>query len=162
MYPYLLFVYDKVVSGFCSPFELCQKQYSAELKEAAGYADGVSIDYNTTGRLTKIGGKEAMEWGNADSVYIADIPVISPCLKRYTHCVGIYMAKSMRVPVFLKLLLTDKGHANLTAILDNVQRSVVYTEKTMLNRQEVITASNNMMRTIKDKILPLRHGEPMP
>ena len=88
LYPYIIFTRGKIDSCADYAFTLCRSQVDCEL--AAATQDEVN-GYDK--HIISIGGTRAKHWGNADSVYIVDFPSCIPCLKQYTHCIGIYLVK---------------------------------------------------------------------
>ncbi len=76
--------------------------------------------------IKRIGGKEAKKWGQADSVFITDIKLYNPFQTRYTHCICINMAKEGYVPLFLKLMLTDKGYAEKEKRIRHIRNCLSY------------------------------------
>ena len=100
-------------------------------------------------RSTKFGGKEAAFWGNAGSVYVVDFPITTAFGMRYTHGIGVYMAKKGDVPVFLKLLLTDEGYAQKEQRLRGIKESIVFMkDEWSYDPQKVRSAQENLLKRI--------------
>lgn len=150
LYPYLVFVKSGAMKSADAPFTLCRNQYLAEQCTA-----------RIQDKVEKITGAEAQEWGYADTVYIVDFPVAQPCVKRYTHCMGVYMAKAGYTPIFLKLLFTDKGYEDRGTIMKKVKGCMRYTDGVVADNKKVIEASNKLLRMHRHKVVPLLHGEPV-
>lgn len=120
---------EKVV--FRDVFRYTENNYLTDLHSAAHLGFGYKekkpeFDPSWAGRITKLGGKEAASWGNADSVYVVDFPITTAFETRYTHCIGVYMVKKGYVPVFLKLLLTDEGYAQKEQRLSGIKGCIVF------------------------------------
>lgn len=148
LYPYLIFA-KKYAER---PFAFCQTQFLSECSSAK--AD------NGAAKVVKLSDAEAKQWGNADTVYIVDFPQAKPLVKRYTHCVAIYMAKAGRTPIFLKLLFTDKGYVERTAVINKVKGCMRYTDGAEADNNKVTLDSNRLLKIHKHKVIPLLHGEP--
>lgn len=161
MYPYLVFVANTGTASPGKSFTDCLAQYNAEMSEAVRNLPGSAFTADATTGVTRMGGAEAAAWGNADSVYIADIPVSSPCLKRFTHCVAVYMAKSGQAPVFLKLLMTDNGYADRTRALDSIKGCMTYATTAKTDSNDIALSTNKMLNIDRSPILTLKHGEPV-
>lgn len=152
--PYLLFAKgDKAVADR-SAFDLCRKQYGNERNMAICCQTGGA---EPASNLEALGGVEAQAWGNADSVYIADLPVSTPCVKRFTHCVGIYMAKSQHVPIYIKLLLTDKGYAQRSQILGRIKGCMTYASYPQPSNDELTSATNAVFNVGNVEVRSLLH-----
>ena len=161
LYPYLIFVRSKVDTTPDLAFACCQKQVADEIGVAMAQegGDGASLSAIP---VTRVGGAEAMQWGHADSVYIVDFPVAKPCLERFTHCVAVYMVKSKRTPIFLKILLTDKGYAHRAAFLAAARECMGYLDHPMLAERKSALPTNALLNIHKATVTRLRHGEPQP
>lgn len=157
LYPYIIFTRGKIDSCADYAFTLCRRQVDCEL--AAATQDNVN-GYDK--HIISIGGTRAKHWGNADSVYIVDFPSCIPCLKQYTHCIGIYLAKTGRTPIFMKVLLSDEGYANRKDIMDRVSCSMTFLEKPMAEKPAAIAATNRLFGLHNGRVQPLRHGERQP
>ncbi len=77
-------------------------------------------------QLLILGGKEARQWGEADSVFITDIKLDIPFQERYSHCICINMAKEGYTPLFIKLMLTDKGYAEKEERMQAIRNCLSY------------------------------------
>ena len=102
-------------TGNANVFSITQYNYLSELHCCIneGFAHNEkqpSVD-PTPYLIAKLGGEEARKWGNADSVYVVDLPVTTTFECRYTHCIGVYMAKKGYKMMFYKILMTDKAYA---------------------------------------------------
>ncbi len=148
LYPYLIFAKKDAEH----PFALCRTQYLSECSMA-------KVD-NVAESVVKLVNAEAKQWGNADTVYIVDFPQAKPLVKRYTHCVAVYMAKAGRTPIFLKLLFTDKGYVERNAIMNKVKGCMRYTDRAEATRDEVTRSTNKLLNLQHQKVVPLMHGEP--
>lgn len=73
-----------------------------------------------------LGGEEARKWGQADSVFITDIKLDNPFQERYTHCICINMAKEGYAPLYIKLMLTDKGYAEKEKRMKAIRNCLSY------------------------------------
>ena len=161
LYPYLIFVRSKVDTTPDLAFACCQKQVADEIEVAMAQEDGDRASLPAI-PVTRMGGAEAMQWGHADSVYIVDFPVAKPCLERFTHCVAVYMGKSRRTPIFLKILLTDKGYAHRAAFLAAARECMGYLDHPMLAERKSALPTNALLNIHKATVTRLRHGEPLP
>ena len=100
-------------------------------------------------RSTKFGGKEAAFWGNAGSVYVVDFPITTAFRMRYTHGIGVYMAKKGDVPVFLKLLLADEGYVQKEQRLRGIRGSIVFKKDAWnYDRQKMKSAQEDLLQRI--------------
>lgn len=88
LYPYLIFA-KKYAER---PFAFCQTKFLSECSSAK--AD------NGATKVVKLSDAEAKQWGNADTVYIVDFPQAKPLVKRYTHCVAIYIWPRLGVRLY--------------------------------------------------------------
>lgn len=161
LYPYLIFARSKVDTTSDRAFALSQKQMGAEMEVALAQTGGSQASQPATA-VARMGGAEALQWGHADSVYVVEFPVAQPCLGRFTHCVAVYMAKSKRPPIFLKVLLTDKGYARRDAFLAAARECMAYQDRPMLAEQKSALPTNALLNIRKAPIIMLRHGTPQP
>ena len=152
--PYLVFANGSKPVTDRSAFDLCRAQYDAEQR---GAACCLSTGKPSGEVLTSLGGAEAKAWGNADSVYIANLPVSTPCMKRFTHCVGIYMAKSHHLPIYIKLLLTDEGYARRSHVLEQVKGCMTYAGNPQISNNQLASNTNRVLNINQWVIRALHH-----
>ena len=144
--------HDKVL--FHDVFRYTDNNYLTDLHLAAFLGFGhdeekPKVEPSWAERITKFGGKEAASWGNADSVYVVDFPITTTFETRYTHCIGIYMAKKGYVPVFLKLLLTDESYAQRERRLRGIRGSIVFMKDAWnYDRQKMKSAQEDLLKRI--------------
>lgn len=74
----------------------------------------------------------------------------------------IYLAKTGRTPIFMKVLLSDEGYANRKDIMDRVSCSMTFLDKPMAEKSAAIAATNRLLNLHNDRAQPLRHGERQP
>lgn len=70
--------------------------------------------------------KEAKKRFNADTVYIANIPLQTPFHGNYTYCTGIYVVKKGRPCILLKCFFTEEGKRKENKYLQKLFRSIKY------------------------------------
>lgn len=139
---------------FHDVFRYTENNYLTDLHSAAFLGFGhdeekPKVEPSWAERITKFGGKEAASWGNADSVYVVDFPITTTFEARYTHCIGVYMAKQGYVPVFLKLLLTDEGYAQKEQRLRGIKESIVFMQDAWsYDPQKVRSAQEDLLKRI--------------
>lgn len=71
-------------------------------------------------------GDELRKCFRADTVYMADIPLVEVFRGKYGYCVGIYVIKAGRPPMMLKCFFTEEGKRNKEKYLGKLCRSVKY------------------------------------
>lgn len=76
--------------------------------------------------VTVYQGEKAENSLNADTVYIADIPLQTPFHGNYTYCTGIYVVKKGRPSMLLKCFFTEDGEKKKDKYLRKLFRSVKY------------------------------------
>lgn len=69
-------------------------------------------------------GKEAPF--NADTVFIAQIPLEKPYLNKYLYCTGIYVWKEGRVPMIFRCFFTEEGKEKEKTFLSKFYKMVRY------------------------------------
>lgn len=121
--------YDHPKSSFKAAHYQCLRELHSAQGGGIAYGEPLLPESHWAGRIEKLGDKAARLWGDADSVYIVDIPLENAYQSRYSHCVGIYMAKQGRVPLYVKLMLTDRGFADRDKRLKDVRGCMYYTRK---------------------------------
>lgn len=113
-----------------SPFKVCTEVCNSEVQNSLLYGgmgdDKKAFAVECSKRIKRLDGGEANAFGNADMVYIADYEVTTKCWGMYTHAMGIYLSKSNKVPLFVKILLTDKGYERRNEIMEQIKNCVKF------------------------------------
>lgn len=65
---------------------------------------------------------------NADTVYIAQLPLKNPSWEVYSYCVGVYAYKRNRPPLIIKCFFTDKSIRKAPEILSDYFKTIRYRE----------------------------------
>lgn len=73
---------------------------------------------------------------NADTVFIVQIPLKEPYLKKYIYCLGIYACKSGRIPISFKCYFTDNGKAEETKYLLKFYKTIKYRKKSSYDHEK--------------------------
>lgn len=81
--------------------------------------------------------EEAYRWFNADSVYVAHLPLKEAYKGRYDHCIGVYIGKKERPRLYFKLFLTEEGMMNEKRYLQTLCRSVSYRNDDWVYSEEI-------------------------
>ncbi|MGM9701807.1 MAG: hypothetical protein ACI3YX_10265 [Prevotella sp.] len=130
---------DYYADGNGDVYKMAKIQYFNELRECiySGYdkmTHPSSIDAKKY-LIAQYGGKEARRWGNADSVYVVDFPMNTTFECRYTHCIGVYMAKKGFVPLYYKILMTDEAYAECDNILRRTKGCMAFCGEKWLHKK---------------------------
>ncbi|WP_125040445.1 hypothetical protein [Bacteroides faecalis] len=70
--------------------------------------------------------KDAKKLFNADTVFIAPIPISNAYQGKYTYCTGVYIYKAKRPPMFIKCFFNEKGKNNERQYLDMLYKTIKY------------------------------------
>lgn len=128
MYPNIsLLVDDKIKWNE----DLSRVQMIGEINRALGLADKKRTDtdpitFDFDKYVKVLIGKDARKRFNADTVFIAQIPLSKPYLEKYPYCTGIYVCKKQRPPLFFKYFFSEEGKSNESSYLDEFYKTVRY------------------------------------
>lgn len=70
--------------------------------------------------------KQVLRELNADTVYIAQIPLEKAFRTNYLYCTGLYIIKEGRPSILVKCFFTDEGKKNEEKYLRSIFRSIEY------------------------------------
>lgn len=82
------------------------------------------IDFNKYVKV--LTDKDARKYFNADSVFVADMPIREPYKEIYKYCIGLYVCKRDRPKLFFKIFLTEKGKEEEDKYLKKLYKRVWY------------------------------------
>ena len=70
--------------------------------------------------------KDVSQYSNADTIFLAKIPLHTLYKDKYSHCVGVYICKANRPEMYFKCFFTEKGKQDENHYLTKLLKSVRY------------------------------------
>lgn len=70
--------------------------------------------------------KDVTKYSNADTVFLAKIPLHTMYKDKYSHCIGVYICKANRPEMYFKCFFTEKGKQDENHYLTKLLKSVRY------------------------------------
>ena len=112
-------------------------QIAFELQAAYGLLDPYgfhlrdSLSFDFDKYVTIIGGKQAREMFNSDSIYFYEIPLEQPYQNKYTYCTGMVLYKQNRkeATMIFKWFFTEQGKKKEHEYINLLSKLVWYDEK---------------------------------
>lgn len=108
-----------------------RSQMTGEIKTALGFAqdrsngpDKTTFDFNKY--VKTLIGNDINKQINADTIFIAQIPLSKPYQGKYPYCTGIYICKKKRPPMFFKCFFSEEGKLNESTYLKKILETVKY------------------------------------
>lgn len=135
MYPHF------IESLFTFPPPSIEHKITTEIKALLGLIDSDGfllagdIDFDKYVEIASA--EEASRSFNADSVYIAYLPLKEAYEGRYDHCIGVYISKKDRPRLYFKVFLTEEGMMNEKRYLKELRRSVSYRNDNWVYNEEI-------------------------
>ena len=135
MYPHF------IESLFTFPPPSIEHKITTEIKALLGLIDSDGfllagdIDFDKYVEIASA--EEARLCFNADSVYVAHLPLREAYEERYDHCIGVYVGKKDRPRLYFKLLLTKEGMMHEKRYFRELCNSVSYRNDNWVYNEEI-------------------------
>lgn len=98
-----------------------------------------NTDFNFDKYVMVLHDEETKKVFNADTVYIAQIPLLSPYRNKYLYCTGLYIVKTGRPSMILKCFFTEQGELKKEKFLRELCKRVKYKNEKWIYDSEKCT-----------------------